>query len=175
MTYFSNFPNIAYEFNSKISVVKDILRRATFTSEYKPYTDLYTPYTILEGETPQSVADFFYGSPSFHWVVLIFNEIHNPYFDWPLDQLSVDKLCTEKYGDNVFVTKHYELNGSVVGEVKDFSPDFVWVPPSSVGLAVPITFYEYEHRINDEKRYIQIMRPELLSEFVQQFEVAING
>ena len=142
MTYFSKFPLMAYEFNSKMSVVKDILRRATFASEYKPFTDLYSPYTILEGETPQSVAVTFYGSPSYHWVVLIFNEIHNQYFDWPLDQLSMDKLCTEKYGDSVFMTKHYELDGIVVGEVKDFSSDVVWVPPEPVGLlSVPISFY----------------------------------
>jgi Base plate wedge protein 53 len=166
---------MVYELDNKKTVVRDILRRATFISEYKPYTDLYYPYTIIEGDTVQSLAMELYGSPFYHWVILMFNEIHNPYFEWPLDQYTLEKLCIDKYGaDVMYQTKHFEKNGIVVGEVKEFSKSITWIPPTYSGIATAVSFYEYEQKLNDAKRLITLLRPELLGEFVSQFEAALN-
>lgn len=175
MSYFSKFPLITYELNNNESVVKDILRRCTFISEYKPYSDLYTQYTIHEGDTPQSLAIKFYKSPYYHWVILMFNEIHNVYFDWPLDQFTLEEMCRKRYGvSNMYKTKHYEVDGIVVGEVKEFSEDVEWVEPVFTGLATAVSFYDYEIQLNEAKRNIAILRPELLASFVNQFESSIN-
>lgn len=176
MSYFTKFPHIVYEFNGKETVVKDILRRVAFLTEYKPYTDLYQTYTIIDGDTPQSLAIKFYGIPTYHWIVLMFNEIHNPYFDWPLDTANLDIQCKEHYGPvTMYMTRHYEIDGAVIGEINSFSKTVQWVSPKEVPFALPVSFYEHEQKLNDERRIIKVLRPELLGEFVTQFEKHING
>ena len=174
MSYFSNFPYTTYEFKGKEIVVKDILKRSAFISEYKPYTDLYSSYTILDGETSQYIANKVYGAATYHWVVLMFNEIHNPYFDWPLNSIDLQRYCEDKYGDTMYQTKHYEIDGNVIGRIKDFNPSVIWVPPVFTGLGTAISFYDYEVQLNDTKREIKILRPELLGEFVKQFEESLS-
>lgn len=175
MTYFKKFPLMVYGVDGQESVVVDILRRATFISEYKPYTNVLLPYLVLDGDTPQSLGMRFYGADTYHWVILMFNEIHNPYFEWPLSPVALEKMCKEKYGEDVmFMTRHYERNGLVVGEIKEFNKNNTWNPPESLGEDIAISFFDYEERINDSHRYINILRPELLGDFVKQFEAAIN-
>jgi Base plate wedge protein 53 len=178
MTYFSKFPLTSYELNLKATIVTDILRRTAFISEYKPYTDLYTSYTIRDGESAQTIGKRIYGSSFYHWVVLIFNEIHDPTFDWPLDQLSLELMAIDKYGPAVYMTRHFEKDGHVIGEVKEFVAGTTWISPTNPGpldlSIIPISFYDHEQKLNDEKRNIKLMRPELLSEFVKQHESAIN-
>lgn len=174
MTYFKKFPLTRYEVAGKESVVRDILRRATFLSEQLPYTNILTPYLIEDGDTPQSLAMSLYGATTFHWIVLMFNEIHNPYFDWPISPVDLEKLCIDRYGDAMYMTRHQEKNNVVVGEVKVFNKNVPWVPPAPVGESVAISFFDYEERLNDSRRSINLLRPELLGEFVAQFEAAIN-
>jgi hypothetical protein len=175
MTYFTQFPNIQYEMDNKTYVIKDIFRQATFISEYKPLSDLYESYTILDGETPHMLADKFYGSGEYFWVILVFNNIQSLYIDWPLSAHGLEEYCKQKYGSFWQSIKHYEKDGIVVGEYKEFHAN--WVPPVDPenGLYYPVSFYEYESNINDEKRKIKILRSELLSEFITQFKDAING
>ena len=177
MSYFDQFPSISYELDDKTYVVKDIFRQATFISEYKPVSDLYETYVIVDGETPHMLAERFYGSGDYFWVILIFNNIQSIYVDWPLSTYALEQFCQQKYGNYWQGVKHYEKDGIIVGEYKEFHAN--WVPPTnpepSNGLIYPVSFYEYESLINDKKREINILRPELLSEFVSQFRVAING
>lgn len=174
MTYFSKFPYTTYELKGSEIVVRDILKRSAFISEYKPYVDLYSTYTIKDGETPQSIAYKVYGAASYHWVVLMFNEIHNPYFDWPLNSLNLEKYCWDKYNQVMYQTKHYELDGNVVGIIKEFNPNITWVPPVFTGLGSAVSFYDFETQLNDAKREIRILRPELLGEFVKQFGESLS-
>lgn len=170
MTYFSKFPLMIHESNGKETVVKDILRRARFISEYKPYTDLYTPYRISDGETPQSIAHSIYGAATYHWVVMLFNEIHDPYFDWPMSSHTLYDYCVDKYGeDNMYLVRHIEQDGNIIGEIKEFNKDIPWVAPENDGNHLAVSFYEYEESVNEAKRSIHIMRPELLGDFVSQF------
>ena len=174
MSYFEKFPLLVYEFNSKSVVVRDILCRASFLSEHKPLTDLYTKYNILDGETPQSLALKFYGSTFYHWVIL-FNEIHDPHFDWPMDIVNLESVCIDKYGqDTMYMTKHWVRDDIVIGEIKEFVKGIPWIPPENPGLATAVSFYDYEQELNDTRRIISIMRPELLGDFVNQFTEAVN-
>lgn len=176
MSYFSQFPKTVYSVLGKESTVQDIFRRCSFISEYKPYTDLYSEYVISDGNSPISIAKEIYGSVDFFWVVLLFNEIHSIYTDWPLNSHDLEETCRSKYGDLVmYQTRHFELDGLIVGEVKEFDPAQTWIPPTNPGGEVlAVSFYDYETRLNDEKRVIQLLRPELLPEFTAQFEAALN-
>lgn len=175
MTYFNKFPSTTYELAGDVNIVQDILRRSAFISEYKPYTDLYTPYTIIDGETPQSIAKRMYGAATYHWVVLMFNELHNPYHEWPVEPLTLKNICIDKYGEDVmYMTRHNEKDGDIVGEIKTFVKGVEWVPPELIPSCVPVSFYEYEEALNHEKRFITLLRPELLGEFIKQFGSSIS-
>ena len=175
MTIFKSFPLTVYEFNGQESVVKDILIRSKFVSEYRPYSDILTPYSILDGDTPQSLAKTLYGAATFHWIILLSNELHDPYFEWPISSLDLENLCIDKYGSDVMnMTRHFEHNGLVVGEVKVFLKGVPWIPPTTTAEWVAVSFYDYEERLNDSKRQIGLLRPELLSEFTKQFKDSLN-
>lgn len=174
MAYFKNFPHTTYELGGVESIVKDIFRRSMFISEYTPYSDIFMKYSITDGETPQSVAKDFYGSVDYYWVILIFNEIHNPYFDWPMSQLELELYTKSKYGSALYSTKQYEVDGVIVGQIKEFKSGDTWIAPENIGFGTAVSFYDYENMENEKRRDIHLLRPELLSDFIKQFESSIN-
>lgn len=110
MSYFNKFPLLRYSFDngttSKIAV--DILKRVGFKESVKSTTELFSEYEILDGETPEMVADKIYGDPSLHWVIMIMNDIVNPYYDWPLSTRVLNKSNSKvKYpGVALMLTDH---------------------------------------------------------------------
>jgi hypothetical protein len=180
MTYFANFPYTTFEFSGNQAVVKDILRRARFLSEYRPYSDLFETYEINDSETPQTIAYDYYSSASYHWVIMIFNEIHDLTEEWPRNNYELDTYCEKKYGaDKNSIMAWVDPNGNICGEVKKYSKGVAWIAPSNPGAPgniyyTPLTFTNHEENENEKKRLIKIMRPELLSEFLKQFNDKIN-
>ena len=178
MSYFSNLPFTAYEFNGAVDAAKDITVRSKFFTEYKNYVDLYSLYEISDGETVESLAYDYYKSSEFHWVIMLYNELHNSEFEWPLGVNQLYTYCQDKYGEYVNSIKHWvNQDGLISGEIKEFSAP--WAPPDNPGVEgnleyIPVTFYEYEEKLNDEKRIIKLLRIELLSEFVTQFKDSLN-
>ncbi len=173
--YFSKIPNTMYEFNSTSFLVKDITNRSKFVTELWPYTSIYTVHEIVDGETAQSLAIEYYKSVAYYWVILLFNEIHNLYFEWPMDPILLDAYLNSKYNKNdIYKTKHWEIDGVVVGTVAEYDKTVDWVVPENPEpnniFCERITFYEYENRLNDSRRLIKILTPDLLSDFVLQFE-----
>lgn len=179
MSYFEKFPLTQYDYKNDSIRIRDFFRRSYFITEYRPLIDLYQPYTVKEGETAHYVAGEFYGSQNYHWVILLFNEIHDQQFDWPLGQVALENMCQDRYGPiTMYQTRHYERDGFVIGEFKEYFPGVTWTSPANPGpqdpSVYPVSFIEYETKLNDEKRQIKILRSELLGEFVKQYEASIN-
>jgi hypothetical protein len=110
MSYFNKFPLIEYTFDSgkttKIGV--DILKRVGFKESIKNTIELFSEYEIIDGETPEMVSNKIYGDPSLHWVIMLMNDIVNPYYDWPLSTRVLNKSNTKvKYpGVALMLTDH---------------------------------------------------------------------
>lgn len=98
MQYFSNFPltPILSDKNT-VSFMQDIFIKGNPLSDYKKIASYLVPYQILEGETPEIVSKKFYNSTQYHWVVLYFNNITDPRFDWPLSDYDLQKMIYENY------------------------------------------------------------------------------
>lgn len=176
MTYFSYIPNTTYELNGQTVIVKDICKRSGFISEYKPYTDLYDEIVINDADSLESIALAYYGSATYHWVVALVNELHDFELEFPLSQLELENLCKDKYGDDYNAVKHYINQDGLVTEYSHEYHSNYEPPPDPGGEEnTPVTFYEYESALNEEKRKIKMLKPELLSEFVIQFERSFNG
>lgn len=179
MSYFSYFPNMQYTLDKKTFTVKDILRRSTFISEYKPYTDLYSEYTVKDSDSLQSIASDYYNSVYYYWVITLFNEIHDINFEFPLSTSVFESYVEEKYGENKFKIKYYKdtWTDMIAGEIKEYADDYV--NPENPGEVdneryTPITFYDYENGLNESKRSIKLLRKELLSEFILQLRNSLR-
>lgn len=119
--YFQNFPYTYYSLDntSTVQIVTDITNRAVISDEVKNNLSIYDEYDIKDGETPEIVADKFYNNPELHWVVLNYNDIIDPRFDWPLSTNDLNNYVGGKYV-SVNGTHHYEdanlryANGNVL-------------------------------------------------------------
>tara|TARA_R110000796_G_scaffold60664_1_gene140408 strand:+ start:498 stop:869 length:372 start_codon:yes stop_codon:yes gene_type:complete len=110
MKYFENFPTIEYEGQQ----VKDITRRNSFTSFVTSNPMLYLPYTVKEGYKPEDVANAYYGSTDFTWLVCMSNNIIDPYHQWPMSESIFNAYLVEKYG---------EVSGRVGDEVVEWTQE----------------------------------------------------
>lgn len=160
MNYFEQFPILYYSLDNKaVSAVRDITKRVGLSDELRNAPMLYDDYTITDGETPDIVATNVYGSPQFHWVVMLCNDIVNV-DDWPFSQRDLAELIALKYESPNGIHHYENVNGQWVNQ--------------GTPLSSPITNYEFETRLNDSKRYIRVLKPQALSPFVDQFKVSIS-
>jgi len=112
--YFKSFPYTIYSLDNTttVQVITDITNRITLSDEVKSNLGLFDEYDVKDGETPELVADRFYNNPELHWIVLHYNEIIDPRFDWPLDTNNLNRYVAGKYA-NVNAVHHYEdANGN---------------------------------------------------------------
>jgi len=107
--YFTSFPYTLYSLDNTttVQVITDITKRITLSDEVKTNFALFDEYDVKDGETPELVADRFYNNPELHWIVLHYNEIIDPRFDWPLDTNNLNRYVAGKY-TNVNAVHHYE-------------------------------------------------------------------
>lgn len=103
--YFNYFPKTVYSLDAtnNVDVVTSIVSRFAFESSFRDNTSVYYEYNIQDSDTPEIIANKFYGDSEKHWVVLMLNHIVDPQFDWPLDQRTIISYMDEKYSANASV------------------------------------------------------------------------
>ena len=180
--YFRLFPNLQYTLDDKASyqTIEDILRRVLIKNDYRINQTSYQLYDVVDGETPEIVAHKFYGNTTYHWIILHANEILDPRFDWLMSEYDLQEYCKSKYGEgNVFALHHYEW---VVNEGTDAEKRFTLTQEqkdflganATVNYTETISNYEYETRINEEKRTIRVPVRELVEEIKKEFSKIIK-
>ena len=181
--YFSQLPDFEYANRtddgkniSDFTKVKNLFKRGKLREDIFQDATIFTKYQIEGDDRPDNVAHKVYGDDSLDWVILISNNIINIQDEWPLPQAGFDAYLLEKYGDYDTLyngVHHYESN-----EVKN-SQDVVIFPAGvRVGAAQsvsyydqgstqqvtvnpiskPVTNYEYEDKLNADKRGIYILK-----------------
>ena len=101
--YFRYFPQTLYTSNNKTSgldTVTNIISRFSFQNNLKNNTNVFYKYQIQESDTPEIIAAKYYDNPERHWIVLMFNDIVDPQFDWPLEQRTLVEYINSKYSAN---------------------------------------------------------------------------
>ena len=110
--YFNNFENFVYEFNiggkDTALLVKDITRNVRFRMDVLSNITVYDEYDILEGETPEHIAEKIYGNPQYHWIIMLVNERYDYLSDFPLSLFNLEKYINDNY-DNPYDTHHYVI------------------------------------------------------------------
>lgn len=126
--YFQKFPKTFYSLDNiaTVQVVTNILQRVVLTQELQDNFGVYDEYDITDSDTPENLAFQLYGDSEYHWIILHFNNILDPRFDWPLTSSNLVKYVEGKYA-NIYGIHHYEdsdqseVNGNVVLNATSFS------------------------------------------------------
>lgn len=99
--YFKDFPQFLYDFNYgdrvRTSVVVDVTRNVRIKKEIFSNITLYDEYDIVDGETPEIISEKFYGTPEYHWVIMLANEKYDYRRDFPLTEPVLQKHITSSY------------------------------------------------------------------------------
>jgi len=102
--YFGKFPIIPYSINKTSQGVQvfdlatDILIRLRVMVEKLDEVFHYYEYTIKDGETPEILANKVYGDIEAHWLILMTNNLTDPFYDWPLSTTNFNNYLIQKYG-----------------------------------------------------------------------------
>ena len=186
--YFRNLPNFDYVNRtsdgkniSDYTAVKNLFKKGKLREDIIENLTLFEKYTIIGDDRPDNVAYEVYGDATLDWVVLTSNNIINVYDEWPMSQQSFDTYLTQKYLFNYNLIyngiHHYESKEVRNSQGVVIFPEGITVEATqtvsyydyydekqvTINVAVPITNYEYEEKLNNEKRNIFILKNEYLN------------
>lgn len=163
--YFQNFPKKIY--NNYIIV--NLLNRAKIKNlSVLVNSKIYDTYAIKDGETPESIAEAYYGSTTDFWIILYANGIKNIYEDWPKSQDILDNYIIEKYG-----SLEYAMNA--VHHYEDSEGSVIYQDYWEGDLDLRITLYDYELKINEAKRNINLIQNSYKSQLIREFQTIFNA
>lgn len=184
MGYFRELPNLRYPsfLSDKVSSldfveVKNIFRKVKLRDDLQSNFTIFNKYEIDEGMRPDTVAEELYGSPEFDWIVLTVAGIRNVRNEWPLNNRDLYNYAEDKYGTSLNSNRFFETtevkdtDGRLIlpkGKVVDqnFTIPKPGTPTATINPVVGISNFEYETRLNNEKRNIFVLREEYIQEFL---------
>ena len=163
--YFNDFPTIAYDCtgDGTTETIQDITTRIAVRKWIREIGPLFSKYDVADAETPEMVAATVYGSVHDHWIVLLFNEITNTYYGWPLSRRDFDAFVNNKY-ENPQAVHHYEITQSSGNQRVKINV------MSTVPGATAVSNLQYEQAIQDKKKQIRILKPTYLGQFKAEFK-----
>ena len=175
--YFETFPNRLYDLkgDGKQTLIKDIFRRIKVRGVIKDNLALMTTYDVVPGDTPEIISYKHFGSTDYFWVICLMNDISDRYYDWPLDYQAFEEYVNDKY-DNPQAIHHYEKSQSSGATTGNGPGDFSHkIEVNSTDAdAQSVSNYEYEQRLQDQKRQIKLLDKAYLNQFVEEFERLIQ-
>jgi len=194
--YFNRLPNLEYpsllktrRTNRDTIRVKNLFRRVKIREDLFSNLTEFDKFQIHGDDRPDTVAEELYGNPNLDWVILMSNNIIDIKNEWPMTQYDLNMYLDDKYTPEQLIDiHHYETlqlkdgkgrlivpAGKVVDE--DWSLEYfdglqIRNTDSTIGGRPlrSVSFLEYEIKKNDKKRNINVLRRDMLSLFMKDFE-----
>jgi hypothetical protein len=183
MFFFRAHPTIPYRIpgQTKSVQITDITRRFSVANFISNASVTFDEYYVQDGERPDHVAYDYYDDYTLDWLVLMTNEIQDPYYEWPLSYEQFNSMIMQKYrgfgvNDSINATlsyvnqtiHHYEkiLQKNYVAsdgaQVRVYPEKTVTIDYATYAtLPAPekkaVSIYEYEHDLNEERRHIYLL------------------
>lgn len=97
--YFNYFPKTFYNLgdSNSLETVTNIIARFAFEEKLKENSAAFYSYEIKDSDTPEIIASKYYNNSERHWIILMFNNIVDPQWDWPLQYRTFNEYLDEKY------------------------------------------------------------------------------
>ena len=159
MSYFKSFPRTEINNNR----IVDITVRIDIINKIKDNVSLFEFIQINDHATPEDVAYEKYNDPELYWIILLMNDIIDPFYDWILPETRLREYVVRKYGaSKVDSVHHYETTSeNSLGEG-------IWVDRVELNTK-PVSNLSYERSLNEKKRKIKLLKveyiPQLLAEY----------
>ena len=175
MAFFSYFPKIEYDVRGDGSktVMTNLTRRTRFRDYIRLNAVTYDFYDVKGGETPEYIANEYYGDPELHWIILMANNIVDYYTQWPMTVPTFEEYVKEKYDDANGI-HHYEYSQESGDTTK------IIELPNESATTIPagatiVTNYVYEERIQESSRRIRLIQPRFIDGIKKEFKNLMNG
>jgi len=186
-SYFQRVPDFNYVSRLPDSKIGDYIRVKNLFKKGKLREDIFQnlaffeKYKIIGDARPDNVAFEVYDDSSLDWLILLSNNVLNVQSEWPLPQTDFDRFVLDKYGDyNTLYNgvHHYETievknSQGVVIVPKELHVDSSYSVSyydnltgeqvTTGNIATPITNYQYEEEIDNNKRNIFLLKPRYLN------------
>ena len=200
MAYFRELPNIKYpsflsDKNSSLEFieVKNFFRRVKLREDLQNTLTLFDKYEIPMGHRPDNVAEDLYGSAELDWVVITCAGIVNIRDEWPLNPSEIYNYSENKYGSSLNDVRYYltkeirDREGHLIlpkNKVVDsnFTVKYydnvlgTYQTKSGTNVRSGVSNYEHETKLNEDKRFIFVLKGEFLQEFLNDFrDIMIYG
>jgi hypothetical protein len=94
MNYFNKFPTITYDGQ----LAKNLLARAKLTDDVRNNGLVFQRYTVNELDRADILSNYYYDSPGYSWLVWFSNDVIDPYYDMPLNDIDFNRYVESKYG-----------------------------------------------------------------------------
>jgi hypothetical protein len=186
-SYFQRVPDFNYVSRLPDSKIGDYIRVKNLFKKGKLREDIFQnvaffeKYKIVGDDRPDNVAFEIYNDSSLDWLVLLSNNVLNVQSEWPLPQTDFDRFVLDKYGDYDTLYNgihHYEttevknsqgvtiipaglqVDSSYSVSYYDFFTD---LQVTTGNLAIPVTNYEYEEKVENDKRNIFLLKSRYLN------------
>ena len=176
--YFRQFEKGYYDLkgDGKQKLVVDLMTRVKVREKILDEASLYDKYDVPSGERPEDTAFKHFGSSQYHWVVLLTNNITDVYYDWPMSEQSFETFIRDKY-TNPDGVHHYEVtqsSGKTTGSGPDDYSHKIEVNSDATG-AQSVSNREYEQRLQDSRRSINLLNPAYLTTFIEEFNNLVRN
>ena len=188
--YFNKVPDFEYVSRlpdaniSDYINVKNLFKRVTLKQDIYQDLSFFTKYEIKGDDRPDNVAFKEYGRSNLDWVVLTSNNILNIQSEWPMPQFEFDKYLLEKYEtyENLNNAHHYETveikndDGVIMVQKGLRVPsDYSFTYYDGSGMVterpvVEVTNYQYEEKLNNDKRSIYLLKKRYLNIIIDDLE-----
>ena len=195
--YFYEFPKLLYTRDGVTNLVTNLLTRIATVKGEIDTSALYYQYNIKDGDTPEIIASKYYGDAELHWVVLIFNDIIDPFYDWPMGYQQFIKFLTDKYGSpataqstihhyekiiqttdkqsNEITTTIYTIDLESYNDLPAEPTEFINSMVKEITSRRIVYSYDYEEELNESKRQINLVRKELVGIVKDQFKQLMSA
>ena len=177
-----DYPSLANDRNSvyDYQIVKNIFKRAVLRDDIFDDVTTFTKYSVEGDERPDQVADKFYNDSGLDWVILTTNNIVHVRDEWPMGNQDFLTYLNAKYtAEELSNIHHYETkivrdtNGRLIQKKGLTVPENHSISFLDNGILrtesqiTSFTFLENETKLNDDKRNINILKPEFLGIFLE--------
>ena len=143
----------------------NIMKRVRMRANMKKEVVMLDKYDVKENETPEIVSDKHHGSPYYHWVIMLLNDISDVNHDWVKSTRQLQKYLLTKYTETQLTeTHHYEIS-----QTSGDTTTTIEVENSTYPSAAAVSNYEYEVALNESKRSIDLLRNDYLGYFTDEF------
>lgn len=185
--FFKEFPTTEYDlfYKNRPTVLTNIMVRFKVREILNSRSVVYYNYNVKDGERPDIIAHKYYDDATLDWIILLTNNVINPFFEWPLDLNSLNKFVSKKYGSvsNAQGTVHHyekiiqqrsrQIDGNIIDEKALYVDEETYNTLDPQDRRI-VDNYQFEIERNEQRRNIKILDRRFMPSIVNQVETIFD-